>query len=72
MMLADQASQQSPIHKASGGTSNQEEDAHFSISMGSFERRVLDLLSPCVVSSTSTYSHAVSSKYHHVIVMSYS
>jgi len=59
MMLADQASQQSPIHKAGGGTSNQEEDAHFSISMGGFERRVIDIISPYVVSSTSNYSHAV-------------
>jgi len=45
MMLAEQASQQSPIHKAGGGTSNQEEDAHFSISMGGFERRVIDIIS---------------------------
>ena len=59
MMLADQASQQSPIHKAAGGTSNQEEDAHLSISMGGFERRVIDIISPCIVSSTSNFSHAM-------------
>lgn len=46
MMLADQASQKSPIHKGGGGggASNQEEDAHFNFGTGSFERRVLDVL----------------------------
>lgn len=46
MMLADQASQKSPIHKGGGGSaSNQEEeDAHFNFGTGSFERRVLDVL----------------------------